>query len=227
MQNNLRKPIEPSLFEGQEFDNRSTTACSSVSAPVSYEAVETPEDRAFGDAQRGVQFSQQLGAFISTYVDTETGLESRKYFYPHKYEKYGYGYEMARQAAIQHRQDYFLHKLHDRKENPEAVKTLKNLCVERKQAHTQASKTMQNTMSGFGGRIDDDVANSKPAPLDVEELEEKMRLRRIASAKKIPGLVKPVELPNPQSPSTAVSNPTAPSQATILVQVQPYTVISD
>jgi len=203
-------------------------SASSISGLIAWEETETPPGMiTYGEAEphQGVRYSEQLGAFISTYIDQETGLESRRYFYPHK----NGGFDMARQAAIQYRQDYFLSRLHGRKDNPQAAETLKQLCEERRQAHTLAC-SMRRSHLTFYGRVEDDLCSStrksKPEPIDVEELEDKIRLRRIASAKKLHGMVKPVELPYTPISASTCSNPTSP-QGRIIAQVQPFRIFGD
>eukprot|EP00397_Hematodinium_sp_SG-2012_P066500 GEMP01099907.1.p1 GENE.GEMP01099907.1~~GEMP01099907.1.p1 ORF type:complete len:188 (+),score=35.15 GEMP01099907.1:31-594(+) len=154
-----------------------------------------------------VYYSKFNRAWVSTYVDSDTGLEERLYFRPYKYGGGTEGYNKAKQAALQHRRDYFLNVIHAKKANPENVTLLKELMEEQKSYIREGDRNPP--------RI---------APVDLAVLEDQARLRRIASAKKLPGMVRVVELP--PSPSSAMTKcPESPMS--IVVEVQPFEILKE
>jgi len=152
-----------------------------------YSPVQTPSSATDLAARQGVHYDHHHRAWVSVYTDSETGLEDRQYFFPHKYGSDKSGYELAEQAAVKYRRDLFLTAVQAKKDDPENVTKLKRI-VEDIRSHA-----------------------TSPQNLVLEDLEEAARLKRIASAKKVCSCVKSVLIPSsPCGSGCSTSEPGSP-----------------
>lgn len=190
-----------------------------------YEPVETPavssSTSPSGDRGAGVWYSEKRGAFVSTCINPDTGLEEKQFFYPHKFpgDTDDVRYEAARQAALQCRRDHFLTRLWEKKDHPEQLEKVRQ-CVENAKLTSEAAR-LQN---GKIGEVQKKIAPT----IDMSNLDAKVNARRIASAKKLPIPVKEVSLPaSPSnlSASSQVPSPNSRNGSRIVVQVTPSSVV--